>query len=637
MSGAYFAGVGYVEDENVYDDIYIRRDTLDLAGQLISFDQNTQEIGVISAGPAGYVLSSDGAEPTGLKWVPQTGDTIAAGVPAAQTGSSRLTIVDTGPTTTIAIAQVLPAGTVGSAGQIPVITHSDTGQITAVATAPAVNAGASGAESAGSGLTITAAAVALANSGVAAGTYATATAVPQITVDARGRITAAANLPISFPAAADQLASVAVRSWGAGSARVVGVQDNVVIGDAAQITGQEAVAVGKDARAQTLGVSVGYGTIATAANCTLIGPLIRGGGSNSVFIGRNISGVSQTVASLNNVGIGNNILNALTSGSSNICIGGAGAALTSASSNAIIGTNAAPALTTSPNNVIIGPNTAANLATGIGRNVIIGSGSGTSTNVASDAVVIGRDASVINESISIGTLTQAQGVRAAAVGYLASAGSTNAIAIGTSARVDPSGTGSISIGNNITNGLANSCLIGNNDATNNFLVRTNGFFRSAKQLTCVAGQSAGDVFQVFPSPGPTLVQILSARFDNFLTTDGASSIDFTNNRLYLGQLLDVGSSFDVQVSMEGFVSTNSQWRINLLWSAPGVGLNQRIAGASEQTISGAPTGNCLSVGTTVNVIPGSTARNYMTFTMENLQGGGTFTVTNFRACITRYN
>jgi hypothetical protein len=682
MSGAYFGGVGYVEDENIYDDTYIRRDTLDLAGQLISFDQNTQEIGVISAGPTGYVLSSDGSEPTGLKWVPQSGDVIAAGVPAVQTGSSRLTIVDTGPTTTLAIATTgVGAGSVGGPAEIPVITYSDTGQILAVGTAAAVNAGSSGAETGTSGLTIGPSSVALALSGAAAGVYGNATTIPQITIDGRGRIlaavnqaitfpaitggvsgaqtgtsgltivgnalavansgvaansygdatnvatftvnaqgrlTAAASVPINFPAAADQLASVPVRNWGAGSSRVLGAADNVAVGDNAQVapTSTEAVAIGRNSLAQTLGISVGNGARSTATNSTIIAPLSIAGASSCLFAGGNISSIAQTAAATGTIGLGFNLFGNLTSGSNNIAI--AATALQN--------------ITTGSQTISIGNLSGQTMQTG-GLNVFVGVGANSSTTTITQGTAIGANTLCLTQSTALGASCQANGVGSLVAGFQSAAGGVNSIAIGRQASVG-SAANAGAIGNNIINTLANSMLMGSDvNGGLDYIVRSSGYLRSRRQLTACAGQIAPAPLQVF---GPATDQVdLNTTFFDFFPVDGASSIELTSNRIFLGTLTDRESTFLISANLKGTVASNAEFTLTCLWSAPGLFIN--TANAAVKMTCGPGETNNLTLSTHINVPAASTGRNYIEFAVSRQSTTGLFTTESFRACITRAN
>jgi len=96
------------------------------------------------------------------------------------------------------------AGTYGNSTQVPQITVDAKGRATSVSNIsiafPSTNISVTGGDLTMSGNTGTAITNAtLATTGVTAGTYGSATQVPQITVDAKGRATSITNLNISYP------------------------------------------------------------------------------------------------------------------------------------------------------------------------------------------------------------------------------------------------------------------------------------------------------------------------------------------------------------------------------------------------------------------------------------------------------
>lgn len=639
---ANYANVGFIDDDQ--DEIYVRRDDYTTAGDLGTHDTTTGDFAILPVGAAGQVLTADPISQFGISWQNPSGENISAGAPAAQSGGSRLTIVDTGNNTTLAVALTgVVAGTYGDAGNVPQLTVSNTGQITAAVAVPIVAnivAGVSGAESGASGLTIVGNAVAAANSGVVAATYGNATNVSQITVDARGRITAAAAVPIVFPPAADQLASVATRNWGAGSGRVIGTQDNVAVGNNAAINGQEAVSIGSDSAARTLGVSVGHECQATQANCTGVGALIRMQGANSVFVGNNISAATQGIAATGNVAVGSNLLGALTTGQNNIVLGnGPASLLTTGSNNILAGLNAGANLTTSPSNIFIGQNTGLNVISGTGQSIAIGFGASPATSVCSNCISIGTNATAITESAALGFNCQANGVRSIVAGFASSAGGTRGIAIGNSASAGAVND-ACAIGTNITNNLANSALIGNGADPLNYIVRSSGYFRSARTLSGCAGQQAGDILQIFAPAGPsptafTTVNLLSTRFD-FFPTDGLSNIDLGAERLWLGNFpQDTGGVFVIHANLEGTADNNAAWRLIIRWTSPGVIAAANIGGVKSEMVAGEVSNLCIS--TLVSVPPATTGRNFVDFAVQRVSGagGGTFTTQNFRCCVAK--
>jgi hypothetical protein len=95
------------------------------------------------------------------------------------------------------VATGVGAGTYGSATQVPVITVDTKGRIGTVTVANISGALTFTGDATGTGTTGSSTALTLSASGVAAGTYGSATSIPAINIDAKGRITAAANIAVS--------------------------------------------------------------------------------------------------------------------------------------------------------------------------------------------------------------------------------------------------------------------------------------------------------------------------------------------------------------------------------------------------------------------------------------------------------
>ena len=395
-----YAGIGYVDETDTFDDIYIRHDTMSTKGELVTHDNSTGLSQALPPGVDGRVLVARPANQFGMAWeAPSTVSITGAALGGASSNGSGLTFTPnpiTGNGTIALAASGVAAGTYGSGTQVAQITADTTGRattLTNVAISPiTVNTTTpiAGGGSVAPGGSIT---LSHANTGLGNVTY------NSVTFDPRGHPTSGTNLTRTvvngsyitltgntggFHASTGgtmtiictALDSVGTNAWAAGTSSVAAAL---------------AVAVGDTAKAGPSSVVVGYNS----------GSVLS---SSSVFVG-----ASQTI------------------------ITGSG--------NVIIGANAGQSMTTATQNVFVG-NQAGNLA------------------------------AAAQNSVGVGYIARCNGPRAIALGANTYASAANAIAIG----------------EGVTDVGSNTCLIGETAA---FIVKSAGFLQSAGWYFCKAGHSSG--------------------------------------------------------------------------------------------------------------------------------------------------
>lgn len=195
-TGGSYGGLGYIDDTAATDELYVRRDEYYAKGQIGTYDTSVGDFNVLPPGANGYVLTSRPALSNGLAWEPSGGVSISgAALGGASSGGSGLTITPnpiTGTGTLALAASGVAAGTYGSGTQVAQITADAAGRSTAisnVAISPiTIN---TTAPIAGGAAVSPGGTITLThgNSTVTAGSYN----ATNITVDARGHITAATS------------------------------------------------------------------------------------------------------------------------------------------------------------------------------------------------------------------------------------------------------------------------------------------------------------------------------------------------------------------------------------------------------------------------------------------------------------
>lgn len=96
-------------------------------------------------------------------------------------------------------ASGVTAGTYGSATAVPVVTVNEEGHVTGVSTSAISGSLTFTGDVTGSGTTGGTTTLTLANSGVTAGSYGSASAIPVVTVDAKGRMTSVSTTAVNIP------------------------------------------------------------------------------------------------------------------------------------------------------------------------------------------------------------------------------------------------------------------------------------------------------------------------------------------------------------------------------------------------------------------------------------------------------
>jgi hypothetical protein len=173
------------------------------AAEISDLNTNVRSLFSFTAGSGAYNNS------TGVITIPTNTSQLTNGA-GFITGNQSITVsgdVTGSGTTTISLTLAnsgATAGTYGSATNIPQIAVDSKGRITSVSNvAVSIPSGSLTftGDVTGSGSTGSSTALTLANSGVTAGTYGSATNIPQIAVDSKGRITSVSNVAVSIPSA----------------------------------------------------------------------------------------------------------------------------------------------------------------------------------------------------------------------------------------------------------------------------------------------------------------------------------------------------------------------------------------------------------------------------------------------------
>jgi hypothetical protein len=262
-------------------------------------------------------------------------------------------------------------------------------------------------------------------------------------------------------------------------------------------------------------------------------------------------------------------------------------------------------------NVVIGYNAgnSANTATG---SVIIGQNAGTATNAASNTI-IGSSASV-----------SASRTNNVVIGANASASQSSICVLG--ANASSTGTNSNAIGFDVDNTTANTTLIGSNKSSNH-IVDSEGYYRSVRQVSCVASAAA----QVIGA-GPTVAQLTTEE-----ASFPASLLDNANDWIFLSDpgTEAAGRTYQLSATIKATAgATNNRWLVTIFLVEPGVGTREVAWCQLCASIATACGG---TAGAVIRVNPAITTRPYFYASLTRLTGAANVTLDATRLSFARIN
>ena len=274
------------------------------AAEISDLNTNVRSLFSFTAGSGAYNNS------TGVITIPTNTSQLTNGA-GFITGNQSITVSGdaTGSgTTTISLTLAnsgATAGTYGSATNIPQIAVDSKGRITSVSNvAVSIPSGSLTftGDVTGSGSTGSSTALTLANSGVTAGTYGSTTNIPQIAVDSKGRITSVSNVAVSIPSGSLTFTGDVTGSGSTGSSTALTLANSgVTAGTYGSTTNIPQIAV--DSKGRITSVSNVAVSIPSASISVTGGDLTLSGTTGTAITNATLANTAVTAGSYTNANI----------------------------------------------------------------------------------------------------------------------------------------------------------------------------------------------------------------------------------------------------------------------------------------------------------------------------------------------